>query len=95
MKTIKEYSFTISIGFAIAVIFFFIQSTTKLTKFTVTAERNYLSFKTSIEDHREKIYKLQNENTDVKVRLATIETKLTNIETMLLDISKRLRRKGK
>lgn len=95
MKTIKEYSFTISISFAIVIILFFTQSTAKLTEFKITAERNYISFKNSIEKHSGKISKLENDNIDVKVRLAKIETKLTNIQAMLLDISERLRRNGK
>ena len=33
-----------------------------------------------------RIQSLENDNTDLKIKLATIETKLTSIETLLLDI---------
>jgi len=98
IKTIEKYPIQISVGVAITVILFLIINAVAYTSWKSDIEH-------SIEDvdirqahlaekyvkTNERITALENENTGFKIQMATIQTKLNNIEKILLEIKQSLK----
>ena len=100
-KSIEKHSIKISIGVAITVILFLLTMTAQFTRWQTEMEAHNKEFDDRISHVGEKVVgmradinELKIENIDVKVRLATIETKLTNIESLLLEIHNDIKERG-
>lgn len=96
---IEKHSFKISIGVAISVILFLLACAMNLATWKTTIE-NEIKQIDSKQDHltekyinlNERITELEEENTNGKVQIAKIETRLINIEALLIEIKKDLNR---
>ena len=99
IELLKGNQLTFTIGGFITIILALFWITYYVTEYKGNTEHKFNIISTSIDSINKtnierKIIdnKLQIENTDVKVRLATIETKLCNIEFLLIEIKRDIRR---
>ena len=97
-KTIEKHQFKISVGVAITVIFFLITMTMNFAtwKAEMTAEHNEFDDRIThigekIVNMRADIDNLKERANDRDVELAKINTKLSNIETLLIEIKQDLK----
>jgi len=93
MDSIENHSFKISIGIAIIVVIFIITATITFTDWKSDVEEDVMLLQKGIEHHteaynkhEERLLGLENANVELKIKLATIETKLVNIEALLIEI---------
>ena len=93
MDSIENHSFKISIGIAIIVVIFIITATITFTDWKGDVEDDISLLQVGIErhssaynKHEERLLGLENANVELKIKLATIETKLVNIESLLIEI---------
>ncbi len=100
LDTIENHSFKISIGIAIIVALFIITATITFTDWKGDIEEDIAFLEKGIEHHtnaynkhEERLLGLENANVELKIKLATIETKLVNIESLLLEIKEELKEK--
>ena len=99
-KAIEKYNVNITLLTLIALLVSVIGFGITIQKWISTVENNFILVKKDIKFHVKttdnlsiNVEKLQSENTSVKVRLAMIETKLCNIELLLIEIKKDIRGK--
>jgi len=97
-ESIEKHSIKISIGVAITVIIFLIIMTANFASWKAAMEAEHDSMMKSqvhmeegLQTLKVRLYALEDENTDFKVQLATIDTKLASIETLLLEIRQDLK----
>lgn len=98
IKSIEKHNVNITIATIVIVVLFIISSTWQLSGWKSDTEKKMMLLDKGMEMH-EKYYakhdaslnSLTNENFDVKVRLTTIETKLTNIESLLIEIRENMK----
>ena len=98
--TIEKHVVSITISTLVVLIFFIISTTLTVSNWKADVEQKLSLLDKGIthhsnayNKHEERILNLEGENTEVKVRLATIETKLTSIESLLMEIKEDLKDK--
>jgi len=98
MISLEKKHINISIGVAVTIVLFLIVMTMNFATWKAEMTAEHKTF-TGAQDHMEeglqtlknRMYNLEAENTDFKVQLATIETKLVSIESLLIEIREDLR----
>jgi len=98
-ETIEKHQLKITIGVAVVVLLFIIGATVQFSSWKANMEQDITLLEKGMEhhtrayaEHDTRLDLLESENTDIQVRLAMIETKLTNIETILIEIKEDLKK---
>ena len=93
MDSIENHSFKISIGIAVIVAIFIVTASVTFADWKGDVEEDINMLNKGIEHHttaynkhEERLLGLENANVELKIKLATIETKLVNIESLLIEI---------
>jgi len=102
VKSIEKHSFKISIGVAVIVIIFLINMTISFTTWKTEMEATHQEFDDRIVHVGEKVVNMRSDINDLKERasnrdieLATINTKLANIELLLIEIKQDIKEHDK
>lgn len=90
IQTIDQKRISLRIVTIISIIIFLISLVTAVTVWKTQVESRIEILEANSENNNIAISKLVSENNDLKVRLASIDTKLTNIDTTLMEIKNRL-----
>ncbi len=97
-ETIEKHQLKITIGVAVVVLLFIIGATVQFSSWKANMEQDITLLEKGMEhharaytEHDTRLDVLEGENTDIQVRLAMIETKLTTIETILIEIKEDLK----
>ena len=98
VTTIDKKSINISIGLAIVVVLFLIGMTANFASWKSEMESAHIEFDDRIThvgekvvDMRAELVTLQNKASQRDIELATISTKLTNIEALLIDLKQQIK----
>ncbi len=96
-ESIGKHSISITMTTIAILILFIITSTFTISEWKADTEQRLTLLEKGIEQHtnaynnqQDRILNLESENNEVKIRLATIDAKLANIETLLIDIKDKL-----
>jgi len=98
MTSIEQKSFRITIGIAVIVSLFLITTTLTIGHIINDINEDISLLEVGMEHHTnaynvqdERINRLENSNTELKIELATIKTKLSNIEFLILQLREDLK----
>lgn len=93
MKFIQNNQVNIVIVLILSVLTFIVGGTIQLWEWKTTTDNNFVMVKKEIKEQKEKVMKLESSDNNIKVRLATIETDLKHILSVLTEIKEDLRSK--
>lgn len=98
MTSIEQKSFRVTIGIAMIVSLFLITTTLTIGHIINDINEDISLLEVGMEHHTnaynvqdERINRLENSNTELKIELATIKTKLSNIEFLILQLREDLK----
>ncbi len=96
--TLEKHAVSLTVTTLFIAIFFIISTTLTVSEWKSETEKSLELLHKSIEHHSnaynrhdERLTALEDENNDIKVKLATIDAKLSNIELILIEIKEDLK----